>query len=291
MNPTYITAADLFGTWLDELERGEPPIKYAVPAPFETLDLRPGRLVLIGGPPGCGKTALVLQVLVELLRWNPNAKAMLANVEMSPVVLLERIVARLANVPLSAIMDRTLTLDEQRRIQAARGLLDPIAARLAFLHAPYTLEHVAAAGTAFDADVIVIDYLQRFVISDNQREQLETASSILRRFCDMGACVMCISAVARQKAKNGSTYKGLSLASFRGSSECEYTADLAYLLVSHKGQVTLQAVKHRFGVPTDIALQFDGTTQTFKPAPGGLGAFDTTEPADEWQPQSRRGSF
>lgn len=106
----------------------------------------------------------------------------------------------------------------------------------------------------------------------------------------MGACVMCISAVARQKAKNGSTYKGLSLASFRGSSECEYTADLAYLLVSHKGQVTLQAVKHRFGVPTDIALQFDGTTQTFKPAPAGLNAFDPVEAA-EWAPRRRRGSF
>jgi replicative DNA helicase len=224
-------------------------------------------------------------VIVDVLRMNPTAKAIIANVEMSPCVLLERIMARLAGVSLTAIMDRMLTRDEMRRVREAEALLEPIANRLAFLHAPYTLEHVASAGTAFGANLITIDYLQRFVVADNQREQLETASSILRRFCDAGACVVAVSAVSRQKTKNGSTsYKGLSMASFRGSSECEYTADLAYLLVSHKGQVTLQAVKHRFGVPTDIALQFDGTTQKFSAAPCGLGAFDATSSAEDWKP-------
>ena len=48
--------------------------------------------------------------------------------------------------------------------------------------------------------------------------------------CDAGAVVLVASAVARQKGKTGSNYRGLNLASFRGSSELEYGCDSAFLL-------------------------------------------------------------
>jgi len=38
----------------------------------------------------------------------------------------------------------------------------------------------------------------------------------------------------RQKGKTGSTYRGLNLASFRGSSELEFSCDSAYLLVPNE---------------------------------------------------------
>jgi replicative DNA helicase len=282
MTPKYTTGADLFGSWFADVERGEPPVRYGVPSPFDALDIRPGRLILFGGPPGVGKTAALLQVGIDLLRGNPAARLLMANVEMAPVLLAERIVSRLTAVPLSAIADRTLAADQLDRVRAAVAALTPIAGRLAFLHAPFGLEHVAAAGTAFGANVLMIDYIQRFVgdAAKDKREQLETAATVLRRFCDAGAAVLVASAVARQKHAGGSTYRGLNLASFRGSSELEYGADSAYVLVpTEGGGINFQCEKNRYGAVADIPTAFDGTIQKFTPAPCGLDAFDAVTTA------------
>src|SRR3954468_3372241 len=193
MKPTFSTGADLLGGWFADVERGEPPVRFRLPDPFSALDVRPGRLALFGGAPGGGKTAALLQVGMDLLRSNDNARLLVANVEMVPALLVERITSRLSGVPLTAIADRTLTADQLGRVRAAVAALAPVAGRLAFLHAPFALEHVAAAGTAFGADVLVLDYVQRFTAGDgtgDKREQLEAAATVLRRFCDAGAAVL-----------------------------------------------------------------------------------------------------
>lgn len=285
MTPTYTTGADLFGSWFADVERGEPPVRYALPDPFAALDVRPGRLILFGGAPGAGKTAALVQVGIDLLRLNESARLLVANVEMVPALLVERVASRLSAVPLTAITDRTLTADQLARVRAAMDALAPVAGRLAFLHAPFALEHVAAAGsdTAFNADVVILDYIQRFTVegeSKDKREQLETAAAVLRRFCDAGAAVLVASAVARQKSATGSTYRGLNMASFRGSSELEYGCDAAFLLVpGDAGAITLQCEKNRYGAVADIPTVFDATTQTFRPAPSGLDGFDAATPA------------
>ena len=283
MTPAFTTGADLIGTWIADVERGEPPARFAVPEPFAGLDVRPGRLILFGGAPGGGKTAALLQVGIDLLRTNDTARLLVANVEMVPALLVDRIVARLAGVPLTAIADRTLTADQLGRVRSAVASLEPIAGRLAFLNAPFALEHVAAAGTAFGADVLVLDYIQRFTVGDggkDQREQLETAATVLRGFCNIGAAVLVASAVARQKSQGGSMYSDLNLASFRGSSELEYGCDSAYLFApGDGGTISLTCEKNRYGPVVDIVTAFDPVTQTFRPAPSGLAGFDASTPA------------
>ncbi len=285
MTPNFVTAADLFGTWFADVERGEAPVRFTLAEPFAGLDVRPGRLLLFGGAPGSGKTAALVQMGIDLLRLNSSARLLVANVEMSPTLLVERIASRLSAVPLSRIADRTLWPDELERVRAATKALEPVANRLAFLAAPYALEHVAAAGTAFAANVLMIDYVQRFTVGDDgkdKREQLETAATVLRGFCDAGAAVFVASAVARQKGKSGSTYSGLGLASFRGSSELEYGADSAYLVeADDAGRTIFKCEKNRFGAVADVVAQFDGAIQTFAPIvlPSGLDAFDEAKPA------------
>jgi replicative DNA helicase len=218
---------------------------------------------------------------IDLLRLNDAPRLLVANVEMSPALLLERVASRLSAVPLTAIKNRTLTPDELGRVKAAVAALEPVANRLAFLSAPYSLEHVAAAGTAFGADVLILDYIQRFGDgSKPQREQLETAVTVLRRFCDAGAAVLVAAAVTRQKGASGNTYQGLNLASFRGSSELEFGCDAAYILVADEaGGVAFNCEKNRYGAVADIPTAFDPITQTFTPAPAGLDAFDAAAPA------------
>ena len=58
--------------------------------------------------------------------------------------------------------------------------------------------------------------------------------SYLRQFADAGTAIVVVAAVARSKdAKGRSSYgEGLSLASFRETSELEYGADDAFILAS-----------------------------------------------------------
>lgn len=292
MTPNLTTGADLLGTWLADVETGTPPARFKLGSPFAALDVRPGRLILLGGPPGAGKTAALLQVGIDLLRLNESARLIVANVEMPPAMLLERIVSRLSGVPLTAIADRETGPDDKARVRAAVDALRPAAGRLAFLGPPFALEHVAAAGTAFGADVLILDYLQRFTVETegrDQRERLETVVTVLRRFCDAGAAVFCAAAVARQKSASGSTYRGLNLASFRGSSELEYGADSCYLLLPEGdgADVLFQCEKKRYGPKTeDVRTTFDPAVQSFAEAVelSPLDRFDAATPA----PPSRK---
>jgi replicative DNA helicase len=219
------------------------------------------------------------------LRMNESTRLLVANVEMSPTLLVERIASRLSGVPLTAIADRIVTPEELGRVRAAVASLEPVAARLAFLRDPFSIEHLAAAWTEFGADVLIIDYVQRFAVGDgskDKREQLESAATMLRRFCDAGAAVLAASAVARQKHAGGSTYRGLNLASFRGSSELEYGCDAAYLLVADEnGGIAFQCEKNRYGTVVDLPTYFDGTVQTFRPTVelSGLDGFDAAKSA------------
>jgi replicative DNA helicase len=271
MTPSFATGCDLFGSWLADLERGEPPVRYPLPSPFATLDIRPGRLALFGGAPGVGKTAALLQIGVDLLWDNPAARLLVANVEMTRVRLVNRIVSRLAAVPLTAIADRTLTPGQWDRVRAAVAAVEPVTARLAFLHAPFTMEHVAEAGAAFGANVLMLDYIQRFAVGDgkgDKRERPETAAAVPRRLCAAGAAVLVASSLAGQGGQGKTAYERPSLASFRVSSELGHETDSAYLLVPAGGEgVDFLCVKNRHGPLADIRTLFDPTIQKFTPAP------------------------
>jgi len=288
MTPKLTTGADLIGTWLADVETGTPPVRFTLSSPFGSMDVRPGRLILLGGPPGTGKTAALLQAGIDLLRLNESARLIVANVEMPATSLLERIVSRLSGVPLTMIQDRTLNEEQKTRIRLTVESLKPIAGRLAFLGPPFALEHVALAADAFQANVLILDYLQRFTVETggkDRREQLDTAVNVLRRFCDSGAAVFCACAVARQKSASGSTYRGLNLASFRGSSELEFGCDSAYLLNAEGdgSEIVFNCEKTRYGKVEDFRTTFDPDFQTFSEAVEltPLERFDAATPAPE----------
>jgi replicative DNA helicase len=287
MTPSFVSGADLLGAWWTDVTTGPPPIRYMLPEPFSSIDVRPGRLILFGGAPGTGKSAALTQITVELLRTNPDLRVLTVNVEMTPNAIIERAIARLSGVSLTAIADRLLDARQQQRIRDAVDLLSPLAARWCFLQQPYTLEHIAAAADQVSASVLTIDYVQQLQHKSSAgqrdtREALEAMTEILRRFCDRGALVLAAAAVARTKDAHGSSYQRLTLASFRGSSSLEYNADQAFLLTCpHAGTVEFNCVKHRYGLPTNIMTTFDARTQSFTPAPSGLTGFDDVEPATQ----------
>lgn len=267
----FITAADAFPGWQEDVLTRSGPVLYRIgDGALSGIEVGPERVTLIGGPPAGGKTAFAMQAVVDALRLTPQLKALVANVETSPGVLLDRQLSRLSGIDLGAIRHRQFTEEHADRLDESMLRLQSVSQRLAFLRAPFDLENVAASVDDFEANLILLDYIQRIPPPGSygdRRGAIDATMGYLRRFADAGMAVMVIAAVSRQKDNRGrSTYSGetLNLASFRESSELEFGADDAYMLVPvMDGVVTLKHLKARHSEPRDLTLRFEGRLQRF----------------------------
>ena len=137
MNPSHQSAADIFPLWSEDVLHGDPPTRWPCgDGELGRIEIGPGRVLLLGGAPGAGKSALVAQIVVEALRRTPTLKALILNVEMPPTALLERQLSRLSGVDLTPIMRRETTADDRQRLEAGLNDLGAIADRLAFAAPP-----------------------------------------------------------------------------------------------------------------------------------------------------------
>jgi replicative DNA helicase len=273
----YITASEALGQWRDKLESGEKPRFYPLgTGELERIEIGPGNIVMAGGMPGAGKTALVMQCVCHALIATQTLRAIVCNVEMSPSVLLDRQLSRISGIDLDTIRYRDFTEGHSERIDAALQVMDTFIDRLCFVRPPFDLSNVAATVDAFtggncDDVLLVLDYIQRIKPPGDygdKRGSVDASMSYLREFADAGAAVMVVAAVGRQKDSRGRTsYDGdsLNLASFRESSELEFGCDDAFILATEPGSQTriLKHLKARNTEPKDIALHFDGATQSF----------------------------
>lgn len=273
----YAAAADLLDGWKDDVLTGTPPTFYPIGSgELARIEIGPGLVTLFGGAPGSGKTAFTMQAVVDALRITPTLRALVCSVEMPPKVLLDRQLARLSGIDLGTIRYRRFTAEHAERIDKAIHTLEPLADRLAFVKAPFDLANVVASADAFQADLLVLDYIQRIPPPGNhadKRVAVNATMDYLRQFADAGIAVLVLAAVGRTKDNKGrSSYSGdgMNLASFRESSELEFGADDAFILVpSEDGgdygsvTVTVKHLKARHTQPKDLVLDFDRRTQRF----------------------------
>lgn len=272
---TFSPAADVFVAWRHRVLSGEKPVFYPCgDKSLKRIEIGPGLVTLVGGAPGIGKTAFVMQLVIDGLRLNSELRTLIANVEVSPEVLFDRQLARLSGIDAQRIRRREFHIRDGDRMDAGLHVLESIANRLAFLKPPFDIRNLAAASDTFGAQLIVLDYIQRFCpLSDNgdRRGGIDAIMGHLRQFSDAGTAVIVVAALARQKDQRGrSSYSkdALTLASYRETSELEYGADDAFLLVEESPGseiIALRHVKARHSQPLDIALRFDRPRQQFVP--------------------------
>jgi replicative DNA helicase len=278
----YQSAADLLDDWRDSILSDTPPTLYPVGSgDLGRIEVGPGLVTLFGGAPNVGKTALVMQLVSDALMLTPDLKAIVCNVEMSPTALLDRQLARLADIPLTPIRHRRLEAKHAERVERGLQALERLADRLAFVRPPFNLASVAGGADGFEAGLILLDYVQRIGpppgSHEDRRGGIDATMSYLRQFADAGVAVVVVAALARSKdARGRSSYgEGLSLASFRETSELEYGADDAFILApADNGEeqdgptrrVVLRHLKSRHGETRHIPLVFDGAHQRFTPA-------------------------
>ncbi|HVX12756.1 MAG TPA: DnaB-like helicase C-terminal domain-containing protein [Pirellulales bacterium] len=287
---SYQTLGNIFAGWRDDVLTGSPPVFYPIGSgELARIEIGPGLVTLIGGAPGAGKSAFAMQVVTDALRLTPRLRASVCSIEMPPNILLERQLARFSGIGLTTIRYRQFDQTHADRLDRAMHTLEALGERLAFVRPPFDLENVAESADAFDADMIVLDYIQRIPPPGqhgDRRGAIDATMNHLRQFADAGIAVLVAAAVARSRDRHGrSSYEGdgLSLASFRESSELEFGADDAFILVpDHQNeQVELRHLKARHTAPRNIMLWFDRVHQSFTSAaarplpslPQGQGGF------------------
>lgn len=271
MTPNYATVDSLFHGWREDVLTGSGPITF--PHTLPTPEIVPGEVMLLGGAPGAGKTALVMQAVVEAMRATSSLRVLVANVEMSPQALIDRQLARLSGIEAEVIRRRAFTDEHSERLAAGIATIETFADRLAFLTHPYDLRNVALAADAHEASVVVIDYLQRILppgdITDT-RLRANATMDLLRQFAARGVAVIALSAIGRGRDDKGrSTYaaSSMSLASYRDSGELEYGGDQAFLIApadeADQTVMRLSHVKNRHGPLRTVDLRFDRAHQAF----------------------------
>ncbi len=269
----FQVATEVFDQWRENVLTGAPPQLFPIgEGALARVEIGPKLVTLIGGAPGAGKTAFTMQCVIDALRLTPNLRASVCNIEMPPEVLLDRQLSRLSGVSARDIRYRQISRKHVQRIDWGMNTLGAVADRICFVRPPFDLANAVIAADAFGAKLMVLDYIQRIRPpgkQDDQRGSVNETMDYVRQFADTGVAVVVVAAVARTKDSKGrSSYDagGLSLASFRESSELEFGADDAFILApSDDEHVTLKHLKARHTEALDIDLVFDKSVQSFTP--------------------------
>jgi len=256
----------ILGELIGKLYRGEGDILYDAGDPFGGFECGPGKITILGAPPGAGKTALVMQYVFSLLENDPKAEVVIANAEMTFEVLLRRELTRRSEVSGGKLRFANVTPNELRRVEEAAEAIQPLLSRVKIMEPPYTTDALCGLLEGGRKRLLVIDYLQKFAGGEDPRVGVNNVMGILRTLAMDDWGILALSSVTRVK-KN----EELSMSSFKESGEIEFNADACYLLKdqgSHEGderirEVILNAVKNRHGEMRDIDLVFDKPQMTF----------------------------
>lgn len=279
-----MTGADILSGVIDKYRRGIGPELWRTGYPrWDAFEIGPGLVAIVAAPPKAGKTALSMGIIADTLIANPGLNGYICNCEVSPAVLMARLLSRYSGIPADDIRFGRRGPGDDARLENGLRRMGAFADRMIFYQGPFTLADIRDTFTRADAGagLLCIDYLQRLRIDsvggDDRRVELENVMGALRGLADAGLGVIGISAVSRQKGRGGSDYAGIGLASLRGSSELEYGADSIWLMhtggpdAADKGEaapmaeglLVFECAANRNGDTTSIPLIFDKRHMTF----------------------------
>lgn len=279
-----MTGADALADVIDRYRRGIGPELWQTGNPkWNAFEVGPGLISVIAAPPKRGKTALCMAVIADTLIANPGLNAYICNCEVSPAEQMMRLLSRYSGIAAKDIRDGNQGPGDDERLEWGHRRMDAFAGRMIFYTGPFTLADIRDTFGRADAGpgLLNIDYIQRLRSDsgsgDDRRVELENVMSALRGLADAGLGIIVISAVSRQKSKTGSDYAGIGLASLRGSSELEYSADSIWLMHTGEpdaadknegapkpeGLMVFECAANRHGDTASIPLVFDKKRMTF----------------------------
>lgn len=240
------------------------------------LYIEQGDLLLLGGYPSAGKTALALRFAWHLAK---TRRVGFYSLETRPAKLADRSVAALAGVDMGRIKQSDLTEEDWTKVASQAGAL-----------AERTLDMIPAGGMtvadlradalAHRYETVFIDYLQLLQVPKafNRTEAVTGISIGLHQLAQgCGITVVALSQLRRPETTKGGDEKAPTMSSLRESGQLEQDADAILLLHKDKpddphSQRILRIVKNKEGTVGKVTLDFDGRTQCFQEPPPDYAA-------------------
>ena len=239
---------------------------------------QPGDVVIIGGYPSDGKTALALQMAMRMAReWRVG----FFSLETDRRKVTDRVVAALNDISFTAIKRRELTDKDWERFAAKSAA----AAALKFTlieAAGWSVSDITGAAEAFDFDVIFIDYVQLIRPSSTRimrSEQVAEISRELHAFAQSRKKLVIELAQLTREDRVAVPKKGKPqqneprMSDLKESGQLEQDADIIFMVYRpvEGGDYNpttsrfLRIVKNKEGLLLRTLLWFDGDKQTFTP--------------------------
>lgn len=237
--------------------------------------MRPGQVIVVGGRPGSGKTAIAL--CIADAAQEQDAPALVFSQEMEAEELAERAVSRASKVPLDRIIDGTKFQDEDwarvthgiQRIAECNVFIDDRPA--------LTLTQIRAKAREIKRKhglgLIVVDYLQLMtaIDGDNRVQQVGANSRGVKALAkELGVPIVLLSQLSRKVEERMD--KRPLLADLRDSGEIEQDADVVLFLyrdevynpnTTTKGIAEIDVAKNRSGSTGIVAAHYAGEYTSF----------------------------
>ncbi len=259
--------------FMKDLTEGKKDISYAGGTVGDDFVLAPGRITIIGAPPGAGKTALATQIAFEALDRHPELTLHICNAEMEVRELIKRELSRRSGVAHKTIRKGLATLDEKQHAAFCVAYEEamPAVKRTMHMVPPFTCEELGELSLV-DPGILIVDYLQKFrSAATDARAGVDEVVSCLRELAMQRWAVLALSATTRTNSKKGGhDPESLSLSSFKESGEIEFNADAAYVLRNKSKNeakvkdIDLDCVKNRAGAMGCVELRFCGDFMRFE---------------------------
>ena len=276
---------DLHG-YLEELERraagqGAPAISTGYPDLDRRLSggLRGGQLIVVAGRPKMGKTALALNVGLHAAGQDKTVGVL--SQEMTRPELLDRNVAVIGHIPLSRLVEGTLTGDDWGRLTHAIQRLEGLPLYLddqGGLRLMDVRTKARAIKRKHDLHVLIIDYLQLMEgEGDNRNAQIEQITRGLKALAkELDIAIVLLSQLNRELERRPN--KRPQPADLRDSGAIEQDCDIALFLYRDevynpdspdKGICEVNVGLIRQGEPGVVALSYISSQTRFESlAPG-----------------------
>ena len=245
-----------------------PYLRWGISALDEKVHVEAGDLVVLGGYPSAGKTALALQFARYIAKDHRVGYFYLENNDKK---LFDRVVSATTMVPFTRIKTHKLGEDDFRAIIGMQEQLTT--PQLEFVCASgMTVSDIRSIALAKHYDLLVVDYLQK-IRGDRSRRNMSDFERVTQISSDLqelgqqtGIHVLALSQLSRPEKKNGKT-PAPTMASLRQSGQIEQDADVIMLVYAEDDSRprlrTLKLAKNKEG-QANIAMRmvFEGDTQT-----------------------------
>ena len=255
---------------------------------------KPGDVVIIGGYPSDGKTALALQMAYRMAQ---DHRVGFFSLETDKAKIRDRLMAAVVQIDFDRIKTRSLTEDDWRAFavksadMAGRGLTVVEASGM-------TATTIQSVSQAYGFDVIFLDYVQLVTPEIDQRaprsEQMAAVSRQLHTFAQKsGTLVVELAQLSRPDKAAG--WRAPVMSDLKESGQFEQDADMIFMvyrpdpkakdgpeLDQNKHRV-LKIAKNKEGPRGAWYMVFDGPKQTFSLLvnPDGRSLFGNSLPPEK----------